>query len=212
MHLTLVLATILVLTSGDRFDVAGEVRYEGNNAVFRATDGALYSVPRSEVDERATREASAPKKVSDGTKKLKLTPEERQRLLDELSKNRNGKPPAKQAVLEQPVPAPTKQEQASTTADEWQWRRQARAHDEDVLQARENLQLLNDRIEHLRSEISSFLSLGYKPKDFTLQTTQLQRAIDQIPGAELEVRRAERARSQFLDDARRQGVLPGWLR
>jgi hypothetical protein len=212
MHLTLVLATILVLTSGDRFDVAGEVRYEGNNAVFRAADGALYSIPRSEVDERATREASAPKKAADPTKRLKLTPEERQRLLDELSKNRNGKPPAKQAVFEQPVPSPTKQEQAATTAEEWQWRRQARAHDEDVLQAREELQLLNDRIENLRSEINSFLSLGYKPSQFTHQTTQLQRAIDQIPGAELEVRRAERARSQFLDDARRQGVLPGWLR
>ena len=211
MHLNLVLAAILVLNSGDRFEVTGEVRYERGNAVFRSADGALYSIPRSEVNDVATREASAPRKLPDGKRRLKVTPEERERLLAELSRNRNGKAPQKQN-FEQNSPPPTRQEQAATTADEWQWRRQARAHDEGVLQAKEELQLVNERIEHLRSEISSFLSLGYKPAQFTLQTTQLQRALDQIPGAELELRRAERARSQFLDDARRQGIMPGWLR
>ena len=210
MHLSLVLATILVLHSGDRFEVVGEVRYEAANAVFRAADGALYSIPRSEVNDVATREASAPRKAPDGKRRLKVTPQERERLLAELSKNRSGKPPQKQHF--EPASPPTKQEQAATTADEWQWRRQARAHDEDVLQSREELQLLNERIDRLRNEITSLLSLGYKPGQFTHQTTQLQRAIDQIPGSELEVRRTERARAQFLDDARRQGIRPGWLR
>jgi len=36
--------------------------------------------------------------------------------------------------------------------------------------------------------------------------------LDQIPAAELEVTRAERANAQFRDDARKQGILPGWLR
>jgi len=43
-------------------------------------------------------------------------------------------------------------------------------------------------------------------------TSQLGLAREQIPLARLEVSRAQRALDQFLDDARKQAILPGWLR
>ena len=36
--------------------------------------------------------------------------------------------------------------------------------------------------------------------------------LEAIPSAQLEVQRAEREYDQFRDEARRRGVIPGWLR
>ena len=41
---------------------------------------------------------------------------------------------------------------------------------------------------------------------------ELVQTQEQIPRAELELHRAQREHDQFRDDARRQGVTPGWLR
>ena len=87
-----------------------------------------------------------------------------------------------------------------------------RAYEEGVRRAQENLQLLLDRAEQLENEIRGFLSLGYTPRQFTYQTTILASVREQIPHAELQVQRAQRALEQFREDARRQGVMPGWLR
>ncbi|MEO6487276.1 MAG: hypothetical protein ABIO78_04935 [Thermoanaerobaculia bacterium] len=78
--------------------------------------------------------------------------------------------------------------------------------------AKEQLQLLLERARQLEFEISGLLSLGYRPRDFTYQTTELARTREQIPDAELAVTQAQRVYDQFRDDARRQGILPGWLR
>ena len=74
------------------------------------------------------------------------------------------------------------------------------------------MQLLESRIEELRHQIHSFVSLGYEPRQFTYQTTQLTLAQEQLPAARLEVTRAERAWAEFKEDARKAGVMPGWLR
>jgi hypothetical protein len=81
-----------------------------------------------------------------------------------------------------------------------------------VRRAREELQLLETRIEQLRSEIHSFVSQGYKPRQFSYQTSELVRAEERLPYAQLALERAQRANEQFRDDARRMGILPGWLR
>ncbi|HYU24176.1 MAG TPA: hypothetical protein VEO74_03155, partial [Thermoanaerobaculia bacterium] len=62
------------------------------------------------------------------------------------------------------------------------------------------------------AHIAGLLSLGYKPRQFTYDSTQLEATLAQIPRAELDVERAERAYAQFKENARRQGILPGWLR
>jgi hypothetical protein len=114
--------------------------------------------------------------------------------------------PTPASLLQAPPPEPT------SSPEEWDWRRQARAHEEAVRQAKEEVALIHEEIKRLRNEIHFFVTQGFKPHQFTWQTTRLEYARDRLPRAELEVRRTERAYEQFRDDARRQGVMPGWLR
>jgi hypothetical protein len=220
--LTTIPTQSLVLKNGVRMPVDnGSVTDDGGKVIFRS-GGALYSLPSAEVDFEATRAASSTVVVTpedDGNRlRIKVSEAEKQRLLREIEQNHKGAglPPV-QAPAPPPVaattpaikPQPKPSEKAES--EEWKWRRESRAHQEAVRQAKEELQLLNDRIETLRGQIRNFVALGYKPKQFTYQTTELQYALDAIPAAELAVKRAERAYEQFRDDARRLGVLPGWL-
>jgi hypothetical protein len=216
-HLLLITAlsiptSTLVLRSGVRIDVGGSVRQEEGRIYFRSS-GTLYSVPSDEVDLAATRAAGSTVTVSEArVGKLKVSGEERERLLRELEQNHSGKPapnyPSALAVL----PAPATTERPQTTEDEWSWRRQTRSYEEGIRRAQENRDLLVDRAAQLRNHIASLLSLGYRPSQFSYDTTVLAYTIEQIPAAELEIERAQRAYTQFRDDARRQGVPPGWLR
>ena len=206
----LILASTLVLRSGERIAIEGPVTAKDGVVVFRS-GGALYSVPATEVDEPATRAANdtggdAPQPP----RRLKVSAAERQRLLHALETNHSG-----QAAVEFRTPdGPPAREPSSTAADpeEWNWRQRARSYEESVRQAKENLDLLVNRVEQLRSEIRGLVSLGWKPQSFTYQSTQLAYAEEQIPGAQLSVQRAQRAYDQFREDARRMGVMPGWLR
>jgi hypothetical protein len=214
-HLLLITAlsiptTTLVLRSGARIDVDGAVRQENGWILFRA-GGALYSVRVDEVDLDGTRAAGSEITVSaDRAGKLKGTPEERQRILRDLEQNHVGRP-ATQTALDVP-PGPTPVERREATQEEWSWKRQARAHEEEIRRAVEQRELLVNRAEQIRAHIAGLLSLGYKPSQFSYDTTLLAYTTEQIPQAELEVERAQRAYVQFRDDARRQGVTPGWLR
>jgi hypothetical protein len=99
-----------------------------------------------------------------------------------------------------------------TKREESYWRREARAHEEAIRRANEELELIEARIADYQRKIHTFIALGFKPHQFTYDSTQLQHAIDSLPYARLEVTRAIRANEQFREDARREGVLPGWLR
>lgn len=200
----------LVLKSGARIAVDDGVKLESGVVYFRS-GGSLYSIPSIEVDLDATRTAAnavAAEPVD--ARKLRVTPEERERLLRELEQNHSGTP-ASQEQMNVPPPAAAP---ASETAkgDEWGWKKAAQAHEEEVRRAKENLALLQERIGELRSKISGFLSQGYKPSQFSYETTVLANYEEQIPQAELEVKRAERSQQQFLEEARRKGIMPGWLR
>jgi len=198
----------LVLRDGARIDVDGSVRQEEGRVIFRS-GGTLYSVPVNEVDMDATRAAGANVtlvKAEPG--KLKVPKEERERLLRELEKNHAGTPASAEAL--KPPPAP--RETPANSEDEWAWRRSARAYEEAVRRAKEELQLLYDRAEQLRQQIRTLSSLGYRANQFTYQTSELQVTIDSIPRAQLEIERAQRALDVFREDARKLGILPGWLR
>jgi hypothetical protein len=212
--LMIVVSATLVLRTGERIDVTGPIREVDGQVVFRVPGGPLYSLPASEIDETATAalEEERRKEAEPAAKRLKVTPAERDRLLADLARNRNGQPPVPQRLLTEPVPEPTRAERQADRDAEWEWRRQSRAYEENVRRAEENLQMLLNRIDELESEIRGFLSLGYKARQFTYQTTSLVRTREQIPAAELAVTQARRAWEQFREDARRQGVMPGWLR
>jgi hypothetical protein len=198
----------LVFRGGARVDVDGSVRVDQGRVIFRS-GGALYSVPEGEVDLTATRVAGTVSVVkADPTMRLKVSEAERIRLLKELEENHNGTPST--ATLP-PLPA-VEAEQPAPPGDEWSWRRNAQDYEESVRRAHEELDLLTSKAEQLKSHIAGLLSLGYKPQQFTYDSTVLQYTVEQIPRAELEVSRAERAFALFKENARKQGVPPGWLR
>lgn len=200
----LLLAVTLILQSGDRIAVEGAVREEKGALIFRS-GGLLYSVPVAEVLRVEESDQAPPEKPK---LRLRVSEERLKQLIAELEKNHAGAgvapPPAPSA---KPLPKPQPEPE-----DEAYWRSQARAHEENVRRAREELALLESRVEELQAEINTLFTLGFQPRDFTYQTTQLARTREQIPYARLEVTRAERAWQQFREEARRAGVLPGWLR
>ena len=214
MLLLLVVTSTLVLRSGDRIDVYGPVRTEGSRVVFRASGGALYSVAAADVDAAATAALEEERRnaAQPGPRKLKVTAEERDRLLAELANSRGGQPPEPQRLLTEPPPEPSRVEREIERDEEWHWRRQARAYEESVRRAQEHLELLEATARELEDEIYGLLSLGYQPRQFSYQTTRLAMTREQIPAARLAVTQARREYDQFREDARRQGILPGWLR
>ena len=198
----------LVFRSGDRLDVDGSVRVDEGRVIFRS-GGALYSVPEAEVDLAATRAVvSIPIVKAQTTMRLKMSEAERTRPFKELEQNHSGTPTTAKLPT---FPTVSEREQLASP-EEWSWRRDAQAYEESIRRAREELDLLRTRAEQLRAHIAGLLSLGYKPRQFTYDSTQLEDMRAQIPRAELEVERAERAYAQFKENARRQGILPGWLR
>jgi hypothetical protein len=216
--LLLMVTSTLVLRSGDRITVEGAVREENGVITFKS-DGVLFSVPSEEVERVELVETDAEGKPVDAAvetearRRLKVSQEERKRLLEILSHNRGGLAQQKQEVLSnRDAPATKVREARRSRHDESAWRRRARAHEEAVRRAIENLELVENRIRSLETRITSFLALGYRTDQFTYDTTQLVRSREQIPYLRLEVQRAQRAYDEFHDEARREGILPGWLR
>jgi hypothetical protein len=215
--LLLTLTSMLVLRSGDRIAVEGKPVEKDGVVTFRS-GGVLYSMPaievaRIETEEPATGTITVTPTASDKAEAARRRPvvseEERKRLLAELEKNHGGTPPPPPPQVE---PLPSRAEVQAQKREEADWRREARGHEEAIRRANEELTLLETRVSDLRSKIQSLLSLGYKPHQFTYDTTQLEQTLTQIPYAQLEVTRAMRAYDQFREDARREGVMPGWLR
>ncbi len=200
----------LILRTGQRIDVDGSVRQENGRVIFRSA-GALYSVPVEEVDLDATRASAAAVPIqAESRGRLRVSPEEKARLLRELEENHYGTP-APENALDVP-PGPTSAERQQAFEDEWSWRRTAQSYEEAVRRAQEEFDLLVEKAAALKAHIVGLLHLGFKPNQFTYDTTQLAYTLEQIPRAELEVQRALRAYDQFRDNARRQGVTPGWIR
>jgi chromosome segregation ATPase len=217
--LVVLTTSTLVLRSGDRIDVEGPIK-EKNGVVTFKSEGRLYSMPLEEIDVEASNKAdeeiaaeeAAEKAAEEKIRKLRVSPEERKRLFEELAKNHNGTAAPRQQIVEKPAPLKSEEKVAAEKRDEWEWRREARSYEDAVTHAKEELALLESRLEELQSQINGFLSQGFKPEQFTYQTTQIERVRAQIPRAKLEVQRAQRELERFREDARKQGIMPGWLR
>ena len=215
--LLLVVTSTLILRSGDRITVEGAVREENGVITFKS-DGVLFSVPSEEVERVELTETddegkpAAEAVETEARRRLKVSQEERKRLLEILSHNRGGVAQKQNPLTNRDAPATKVREARRSRHDESAWRRRARAHEEAVRRAIENLELVENRIRGLESKIVSLISLGYRTDQFTYDTTQLVRSREQIPYLRLEIERAQRAYDEFHDEARREGILPGWLR
>lgn len=202
-------ATTLVLRTGERITTDGTVREENGVVTFRV-QGTLYSLPASEVDRIDTAPVAAP--APPPPVKLRVSDEDRKRLLAKLEQNHTGSTTPPQQRVEPLPPPPTAAQTKGSEEDEWTWRREARTHEETIRRAKEELEMLETRVQELQRKIYQLVALGFKPHSFTYDSSLLASALERIPYAELEVTRAERAFAEFRDEARRRGVMPGWLR
>jgi hypothetical protein len=207
--------TTLVLRTGERIAVDAPPRTENGVVTFRA-NGTLYSLPASEIERviDETPSTPAPPEVAKpaGTAKLAVSEDHKKRLLAELEHNHSGTPTPAHQRPEPLPPPPTAAQTRAADGEEWAWRRDALAYQESVRRAKEELELLETRARDLQWRIFQLAALGYKPHSYTYDSSQLQLTLDQIPRAQLEITRAERAYAEFREEARRRGVMPGWLR
>lgn len=219
--LTSVTPPALVLRSGDVITLSGRIDVSGDTVIFRS-NGTLYSIASDEIDFDATDEYAErlrrPRPDPEPKSRLKVSPEERDRLLRELEKAKPSlaalatrpslQPPPAQTVPEYTPPTPSREERD----EERYWRQRSLAEKENVLQREEDLAYLTQKEQRLEDNILGLMSVGYKPHEFSYQVLQLERTREQLERARLEVERAQRQHDQFREEARREGVLPGWLR
>jgi hypothetical protein len=228
----------IVLQSGDRLPVRDEVRVEDALVIFRAAGGPLYSIRISEIDLAGTERVNTtgtmdtrptgPRRSPDqaradlekmfegrslSNRAIVVSEDEKQRIIEEASRSRGVPVPLPELPSMSSVATPPGERPAAAgSRDEWYWRERARSFEDRVRLAKEELALLVHKERRLQDEILGLLSLGYNPNQFNLQVLQLAHTRDSLPRAQLQVERAERDLARFRDDARRQGILPGWLR
>jgi hypothetical protein len=216
---------VLVLTSGARISVEGDVSLQNGSYVFRS-NGTLYALPADEVDVPATnrreeaRRAELERSRPSGPVKMKVSADERQKIFEKLNNTAKdaGTPATMPPVVvtapstEVAVAAEVEPSREELRQEERYWREESRRHHEAVERWREELAFLARREQKLEDEILMLMSLGYKSRQFSMEVMQLERAREAQERARLELGRAERALQQFLADARREGILPGWLR
>lgn len=211
---------VLVLRSGHQITVDGRMTVQNGNLVFRDRSGVLYSLPLTEIDQQATLKlhtASAgepdPSRPAirrvEPTLKLRVNAEEKQRLLKELEKSR-GTPAA-------PAPRAKALEINETVeirdhSDEARWRAESRNFEENVRRKQENLEMLRERAQRLEDEVRALLSFGVPPDQYSYSLVRLQDTRSMLDQAQLDLTQAQRDLADFRERARRQGILPGWLR
>lgn len=212
----------ILLRSGKSIDVAGDVKVEGGKVLFRSPGGVLYSIAVDEVDFEAMKEPKAPEdpieKQDQGARhpvrKLNVTPEERDRLLAELSKRQGGSP-SDPELLSPDAPKVSEAGAAvreATRGSEERWRAEARAA-RTAIEAREaEVRELRQRAQQLEDQLRMLLSSGYDPSTLSAQAEALDVTRNRIDSAERALRDAQRDLADLQDRARRAGVMPGWLR
>lgn len=215
----------IVLRSGTVIAVEELVRVERGRLVFANSEGTLYSIRLGDVDVDATDarlpanrrpiEASPqnPVPVVETVLPVKLpvSEEEKRRILEEMEgRSHTGKAKA-------PATAPSTDRadldvSVKGETDEWKWRADARRHREAVASARERLDAARKRERELNDLLLFFAGASGDASNYSYLVYQLSDLRSMIPRLEGDLRRAEDAWRLFQDDARRQGILPGWLR
>ena|GEM_PF-498260 len=219
-------SVVLLLRDGSRIETLGPIDRKGSRLTFRNRAGVLYSIPASEVEREINVEqttASSTMLVMSGepdilagkprlAEAIRGKLNDKDNLLRKIEQNHAGTAAPPAAREEPPLPAEAVAAAILRNPDEWAWRREARSHEEALQRAREDLAMLQTREKKLEDEILTLASRGYRARQFTYQTSELVHVREQIEPAKLEVTRAQRALDEFMDDARRQDILPGWLR
>lgn len=212
------------LTSGETIEIDAQPVADGRRVIFKVK-GRAYSLPADMIaeigpipgDDRGTNRAGE----DAATHRLRVDRESVAQRFGALSRaeteaeaKARGEtpPPAPPQNLPAPVTQPPPRHDVPDEREERYWRGRARALHEGVLQATETLELLTRRERRLNDEILGLLALGHPESHLGRQAWQLQNTRDAIEAAALEIKRARRALADFEEEARREGVYPGWIR
>lgn len=214
----------IVLRSGQVIPVEELVRVEKGRLLFINSGGTLYSLRLSDVDIEKTdarlpanRTASdvdvreMPAEVDAAVRKLPVSAEEKKRILAEMEK-RSHTGRARKTSGTAPDPPPDMEVPVEGENDEWKWREASRRYREAVERAKEQLDSARQREKELNDLLLFFAGGTGDATHYSYLVVQLSDLRSLIPELQAKVRRAEEAWFQFREDARRQGILPGWLR
>jgi hypothetical protein len=216
----------IVLRSGAVIDVLEVVKLERGRVVFAGADGSLFSIRLSEIDVEATdarlgrpgedpedpmiRPRGESSELEPVTRKLPVSEEEKKRILAEMEKKSHTGRAAPEVVYEEPEPDLKVSVEGRT--DEEEWRRRARALRDAVDRAKKELDLAIRQERQLNDVVLFFAGRSGDASNYGYLVHQLQDVRSMIPRLRISLEQAEQAWLRFQDDARRQGVLPGWLR
>ncbi|MGH9456365.1 MAG: hypothetical protein ACRD2J_01845 [Thermoanaerobaculia bacterium] len=215
----------IVLLSGHQIPVSGDVLIDDDRLIFRNVAGVLYSIHIDEVDmpatlasgDLATEDVENTTNPRRGVRKLTVSDEEKERLLERLAANRKDEPspPAEGGMSDEQVAEElerSEQRKEEAREEEAYWRAQAGAARDRLESARAQVETLEQRERQLDSQIRLMHSAGYPPETMTAQLFELERTRSQLDAARLGLGRAQREWNDLQNRARRDGALPGWLR
>lgn len=214
----------IVLRSGQLIPVEELVRVENGRLLFVNSGGTLYSLSLSDVDiektdarlpaNRMTSDEELrekPAEVDTAVRKLPVSDEDKERILAEMEgRSHTGRPTRASSAPSDA--APDLEVPVEGENDEWKWREAARRYRYAVERAKEQLEGARQRERELNDLLLFFAGGTGDATHYSYLVVQLADLRSLMPQLQAEVRRAEDAWFQFREDARRQGVLPGWLR
>lgn len=212
---------VLILQSGHRIEVQGDVLEERGRAVFRNLSGVAYSLPLTEIDMKATlgnpTEASdrsgSSEEIENSSKKIKVSEKEKNALLEKLSRNHSGQaPPAPAIPSPSERPASDTRSERRSSEDENAWRQRARSANEQVRAAEDRLLTLEDREQQLEMQVRALMGVASDTEGFGSMVRQLEDTRTLVGYARDGLAAARRDLSALQEEARVKDILPGWLR
>lgn len=211
------------LRTGELIQAVGPIERQGSRIVFRVGTRA-FSVKTDEVVSISqgvpapTTPTPPPPDTIHVSRQprtpvpLRVDRSTAEKILNSIEAAPEDSPAARSAALPADVSHPPPSPDAPDPRDEHYWRERWRDAKDRVTYAREELELLRQREQRLNDEILGLLSLGFDQSQMARQAWQLQNTRDQMERAALEIERAERDLTRVLNDARREGIYPSWLR
>ena len=215
----------LVLHDGGTIPIREIVVVENDRLLYRDALGTLYSIPLHEVDlegttdphrKPVTRRSQA---VSTTDRKpplpaLRVSAEEKERILHDLEKNARQAVPLERSTEPQSAKGPLDDLERPTEAveDESEWREQARRLRNRIDDSRSSLEEARRRERELNDFILFVAGSSGNADGYARYVAELADVRENIPRLETALKRAEEAYSSFTELARRRGILPGWLR
>jgi len=216
-------ASALVLRHGGTIPIREIVDIRDGRIFYLDRGGILYSVDEDEVDLSKTESSPSPRSTRAGSpaseerpKRLDLavSPEERDRLISEFART------ARRGIAPPDLPSESRatnveqeeKEPSPTPKDENYWRSNARALRASVERSEQALASAKERERTLSAQILFFAGRSGDASEYSYLVRELEDVRSSIKSLEDQVVTSRRQLAEFLDRARTEDVLPGWLR